>query len=251
MNIFDSNNFDKKITLSNAISNWALVLVGIIGFIFVLRQLNEFKKQNTTLESTFKQSYRPLGVARTSWDDPQLIIVRYPDIKSKSKDKFSFLHEFKFKNLGMGTLFLYGYVSYLSTENIDFRKELLSGTLTKAVQCDTFFQYGRRYPILINEPYTLPVEHPNVPFERQYFSYTMFLYEDQDGNLFDTVHLEVLNFKDPISTPDGLNTEFDDTKSPYMTESYKSYSLEEKQLICNSLKNVDEGYSIDLCREIF
>jgi len=81
--------------------------------------------------------------------------------------------------------------------------------INKGLKFDSSFAYVRRTPLLKNDEFQVFIKHADFPFLKKYFSFTMFFYEDQDGNLYDTIHLEVLSFLEPESTLDGLKAKID------------------------------------------
>jgi hypothetical protein len=240
--------FDKIKKILPSIPNYVIAITGIVGLALVMRQLNQLKNQNKTLERSLSQTYRPLGVARFSWEKPDMFILTYPPMEAKEKDKISFGFVLKLKNKGKGLLTYLGSLSYLSQNEIDFRRKFLNSEID-SVHFDGMYTYARGSPVLPDEIFETYGEWKNIPFKKMYFSYVLFLYKDQDGNLFDTVHLDVLSFQDPISTEKGISAKFDTTENnmSYMKETYNTYSTDEKLKLCNFLKAKNHNLSSFIC----
>lgn len=245
--------FKHKVMIFQVFASYLLVIIGAIGVFFILEELNEIKEQNKallnqnlTLERTLRQSYRPLGVARHSWEEKELMIVRYPSSDTKEKDKITFQIVNELKNQGKGLLSSLGFVYFLSNELINFRDKFLNGEIA-GVNFDPLPTFARRTPLLPGETQITVAECENVPFERRYFLYILFLYEDQDGNLYDTEHLEVLPFLEPVSTEMGLEARLDKNEVTYRNETYNSYTNEDKQLLCKVLSSLQHELQIFIC----
>jgi hypothetical protein len=242
--------FDKIKKILPSIPNYVIAITGIVGLVLVMGQLIQLKNQNKTLERSLSQTYRPLGVARFSWEKPAMVILGYPPMEAKEKDKISFDFELKLKNKGKGLLSYLGSLSYLSQNEIAFRSELLNGEID-SVHFDGMYTYARESPVLPDEIFETYGGWKNIPFKKVYFLYVLFLYKDQDGNLFDTEHLNVLNFQDPISTEKGISAKFDATENnmSYMKETYNTYSMDEKLKLCNFLKAKNHNLSSFICAQ--
>jgi hypothetical protein len=217
----------------------ALALIGIVGLIFLIGELKELRRQNAFIESSLRQTYRPIGVVYTDPTDPRALelLMRQSE---KTVDKFSFGISYYLFNHGLGVLSYIGRFSRLATEEVDFRTGFLNGDF-KTVDVDHYYSYARRSTILPYEK--IPIAEikttaffKDIPFEEKYFVYSLFLYEDQDGNLYDTEHLTVLPFHKPEIEDGKMVARLDSTKGPHRGDRYHSYSAEEKMKLVVAIR---------------
>ena len=240
-----SNSHHNKNFLSVA-PNWIVAIMAIVGTIGLLCELTQFRKQNETLEKTLKQTYRPVGVVRHNFNDATgKIGVRF--YEASDVGHFSFIMYPKIKNFGQGILTYLGSLSYLATEFIPFREKLLNGEIDE-VKFDGLLFEARRYPLLPGgDPYEVKVNWENIPYENAYYLYILFLYEDQDGNLFDTEHLELL----PITAEriaKGIRPKLDqESPGGILRETYNSYNDSERQKLCQFLRKKNHNLKDIIC----
>lgn len=231
--------FWKKISdNSNAIQALAtigILIAGLVGLRFVVCELDQLQRQNSYLERTMRQSFRPLGVCSYSTDlKSREIKIGYLD--SSNPNKFSFRCELFLYNRGKGILIDLGSFSYLSKKEVDFRKLFLDGKVD-SVNFDARYSYTRRSPVHPDDYIEIKLEWRDVDSEDKYFLYTILLYEDQDGNLYDTERLDVFKFDYKFSPADSA-------KSPHLQEgsrreTYHAYSPEEKQALIEEIEKRD------------
>lgn len=219
----------------------ALALIGGVGLIFLISELKELRRQSSYIESSLKQTYRPLGYARSSPDDPQLIIVETL-WTSESLDRFSFSIEYNIYNHGHGVLCYIGSFFLATTEAIDFRQQLISGVLD-SVNVDGRYPFTRRETILPYDKSNVSrvgafALFQDVPFAEKYFVYNLFLYEDQEGNLYDTEHLDVLPFQEPRIEDEKIQVRLDKTEPSTSRETYHAYSLAERKKLVDAIRRL-------------
>lgn len=228
-------------TVFTGVGTILLAVIGALGLFLVLNELSELRKQNGYLESSLKQTYRPLGYACSNARSPDsmLVLVGWTD---KSLDRFSFEIDYTIFNHGQGVLCYIGSFFYATTKPIEFRRQFMDGELD-SVNVDSRYPFNRLETILpydkINVSKTsATVIFERVPFEDRYFAYTLFLYEDQDGNLYDTEHLDVLSFGKPHIEGQKIKIKLDQTRPSFSQEMYHAYSVEERKKLANSIRGL-------------
>lgn len=215
-----------------AIATAGLFITSIAGLIFIRHELVELRRQNSYLERTMRQSYRPLGVVRYGEELKEgMVIVGYS--KPTKPGRISLSGEPNIWNRGKGILIYLGSFSYLSKEEIDFRRAFLNNEVG-SVRFDALYTHARRTPVLPESYFAAYFEWEDVDFEETYYLYVLFFYEDQDGNLYDTEHLVVLKFeKKPKVLETALLPNLEDT---YIRDKYHHYSSKEKQALIMAIQ---------------
>lgn len=233
--------FRDNARIVTSIATAALAIIGLVGLILILSELKELRRQNSYIESSLKQTYRPLGYARTSPDDPELIIVEAL-WTSESLDRFSFSMEYNIYNHGHGVLCYIGSFFLATTEAIDFRQQLINAVLD-SVNVDGRYPFTRRETILPYDKSNISrvgafALFQDLPFAEKYFVYNLFLYEDQEGNLYDTEHLDVLPFQKPRIEDEKIRVRLDKTKPSTSRETYHAYSLAERKKLVDTIRGL-------------
>lgn len=196
----------RKLTVSSnvasAFSAFGVLVTSIVGVMLVSGELKELTKQNAYLEQTLRQTYRPLGVVSYSTAlDEQL--AKWTVAPGNTTGTFGFLAEPFLHNEGKGVLSYLGVLTYFAGEQLAFRKLLLEGKLDTII-FDGRLPYSRRKPIRPGQAEDYKIVGNQLPLRSEYFVYTLLLYEDQDGNLYDTERLDHFTFhRDPELTPTG------------------------------------------------
>ena len=221
-----------------AIATIIIAIGGLIGLYFVIGEFGELRKSNEISLNIIRQSYRPLAILKFTYEKPDLIIVSYRD--ADSPDLFSFGYEEKIVNKGLGVLIYLGNVSYLSKSELDFRKSLLDGKIDSVVK-DEIPSYVRRRPLMPADTFVFFTPWENIPFSRQYFAYSLHFYEDQNGDLYDTEHLNVFTFTKPFRENNKLRTKLEPGSA--FREIYHYYSKEEKLKLIKSLEKLGDPIS--------
>jgi hypothetical protein len=233
-----SNSYRKKpnwteVTLAlTAIIGVLATLAGLIFVYFQLKGLNvqimQSVKQTTLLSESIKESYRPLALITHKYDQSKSnISITY--LESSKPDKFSFIQESKIVNHGKGILRFVGYVYYISTEPLDFRKRILEGNLEN-VLVDGVDSLARDVIILPTESAEITPALFDIPFERNYYLYVIVFYKDIVGNLYDSLSLMRLYFVEPTINGNKLATRLDPDKG-FRTTTYHSYTEEERGIL--------------------
>jgi hypothetical protein len=214
-----------------AIATIAIAIGGLIGLYYVVGEFGELRKANEIALSTVRQSYRPLAIVRFAQRDPSLVIVGYGE--GISADRFTFGYDEEILNRGLGVLIYLGYVSYLSTTELNFRNSLMDGKIDTVSQ-DDLLPYARRRPIAPGEAIPVTTTWMDIPFLHQYFAYSLHFYEDLNGGLYDTEHLNFFKFAKPFFQAKKLRTKLEPGSS--VRETYHYYSQEEKVKLIKGLK---------------
>lgn len=226
---------------------WSTLAIAIftgLGLYFLIDELTELRKQNGVLENTLQQSYRPLGVLVNEDNRTQYLYIYYmPAIRN---GKWSFSTQPKILNKGNGLLIYLGSLSCLMNKEIDFRNKLLSNEID-SINFDGMYSYSRRTPVFVDSSLGLKIVWENLDFEKEYFLYSLYLYEDQDGNLYDTERLDVMKFQDSIitKTTDSLTFTYPklDTEKCYFKQLYHKYTLTEKNNLIKAIANKNHPLS--------
>ncbi|MEW5925644.1 MAG: hypothetical protein AB1746_16805 [Candidatus Zixiibacteriota bacterium] len=179
-----------------------------------------------------KQSFRPLGV--TSYTHESLsnsVFITYT--AAKKPGKFDLIYRPYLFNRGKGVLSYIGSISYLSMEEISFRNQLLKGELD-SIAFDALYSYARRTPIHPDGYHQVGIMMYDISIEEKYFLYTLFLYEDQDGTLYDTERLDVLLFE---KEPQILNNALLPKPSgSFSKEKYSVYNDKERHNLVREIR---------------
>jgi hypothetical protein len=236
---------DKTLKIINTIAAVFLALATTFGLIFIFLDLQEFRVQNESLnievkeisiqnlilEKTLKQNYRPVGVAKLA-DNDSLFIVQFA--RSDSIGKINIVLKPKLYNMGKGVLSLIGHISYCSYEKIDFRSKLLNGEIEN-FSFDYFREEARGKPIMQNEYWPIIIEQKNLPIENIYYIYSLIFYKDQDGNLYDTERLDLIDCDSTITMEDNWQRPVLSNKN-ISNEQYNYYKVDEIQKLENLFK---------------
>lgn len=217
----------------NLVSGAVVALTAIVGVSLLTAELRELRRQNQYLNRSLMQSYRPLGVAIQTRDDGsrKTLVIHYTPCDKK--DRFSFVYQPVLTNRGQGLLSYVGHFYAISTSPKSLRATVLSGNIA-GVLFDDLVAEERRQPMLAGQTSVLSVAAESLPFESKYYLSIVFLYEDQDGNLYDTEHVVHLKFRDPLVMPDGLRAKLDD--GGHVTENYHLYANHERASLASHLQ---------------
>lgn len=230
-------NWTEKTLALTAIIGVFATLVGLFFVYFQLEGLNvqieQSVKQTSLLSESIKESYRPLALITHKYDKNKFnISITY--LESSKPDKFSFIQESKIVNQGKGILRFVGYVYYISTEPIDFRKKILEGNL-EHVMVDGVDSLARDAIILPSESAEITPVFQDVSFEKNYYLYVIVFYKDMVGNLYDSLSLMRLYFVEPTINGAKLATRLDPDKG-FRTSTYHSYTEEEREILINLIQ---------------
>jgi hypothetical protein len=220
----------------NAIATIIMAVGGLIGLFYLISEFGELRKSNEIALNTVRQSYRPLAIVRFTHQRPDLAVVNHSDLTPLRH--FNFAYTEQIVNKGLGVLIYLGYVSYLSQSELDFRSLLIDDKIPSVSQ-DSASAYARRRPIAPGETLTVFTIWEDVPFSPQYFAYSLHLYEDQDGGLYDTEHLNVVGFENPFSEKGKIRTRLEPGTA--VRETYHYYTNEEKAKLIKSLKKLNSS----------
>lgn len=210
----------------SSVSSFVMVIISLFGLLLVLQEIRNLQEQNSYLNRSLMQSYRPLGIFKPKDKGNRTIYVTF--VETITKEKISFNYEQDFSNKGTGILFLTGYIYYITENYIDFRKSLLSNEIKK-VEPDEIFPYTRNYPINPGEKILLPIMYRNIEMKKKYYLYIIAFYKDQDQNLYDTQQLTVMSLTNPISNTKGFIGKFDQKSGGSLHENYHLYKPEERK----------------------
>lgn len=179
--------------------------------------------------ANLEQSFRPYGLIRHSGKYLKLFNLKL----NNSYGKFGFTYSTNISNVGQGILYYLGNLNYSSKTEIDFRKQFLANKLNN-ITVDKMYSYCRSTPLQTGEHLEINLFFGSDTFYTPIYLYSLALYEDQEGNLYDTQHLLFQNFINPIEmdTTEGKSWE---------KEKYSKYSIKEKNLLIKQLKKIKCG----------
>lgn len=175
----------------------------ILGFIFIYFQLDQFYEQNQTLnkqtellKQTLVQTYRPIGVVTYFPPDNSIDKYEYLQIEGKTNPKTmegsgTIIFRPFLSNKGNGVLVYIGHLYFISETEYSFRDRLLKGLLNpNEVKFDWNYSRARQETLLPNETARrIAMRVDDIDLREKYYFYALILYEDQDGNLYDTEHM--------------------------------------------------------------
>ena len=227
----------------NKYSSTLLVLTAIVGLYFVVQQLDEFNKQNQTLyrqsellRKTLIQSYRPLGyIMQINPDVPDKKIIQ--GIEGERKDKYSFRYHQSLVNKGSGILVNIGHIYYISKEKIDFRSKFLNGDYDSSmIHFDGRHDYTRRHTLHLNDTNSVWIAFKDIEFAEEYNIYILLFYEDQDGNLYDTLNKLNLQYGPTSIVNNSVKAKI---KNVYTNNVYHAYSENENKQLINAMRSLN------------
>lgn len=222
-----------------SISTAVIAGAAILGVILVKCELDQLQRQNTTLEETMRAAFRPVGVATYSKDLGQKQ-VKLTYIPSSKPLKLSFVTNHFLYNQGKGVLSYFGHVYYISKEEIDFRENFLAGLLD-GVEPDELAPVSRGMPIQPNDYAELRTRWVDVDFEQEYFLNILFIYSDQEGNLYDTEHVAYIAFGEkPKVALDAIEPKL---VAGFYKEMYHYYPPETEQILTRRIAGLNPSFA--------
>ena len=232
--MLDVNNRKYNLKYFSELATIVLAITAIAGLVFVYIQIEKFSEQNENLKTqsevlhkTLIQSYRPLGFIK--FIDPELPPdqIRVTTLRLGRKDRWSFQFEPTLTNKGNGILVFIGHIYFISKTPISFRDSLLNNSLKlEDIKTDGVYGYSRRGALLPNDSVELTVRYDEIEFSNEYHLYILALYEDQDGNLYDTESIHTFKFDEPTFNGDRFLASI---KSVLQVCKFNVYTNVEKQ----------------------
>jgi hypothetical protein len=218
-----------------------MALAAVVGLFVVYYQLNQFKKQNETLEATYRATYRPIG--EISFEGGQPFDCKF--IPPTVGD-WSFSAKPVLRNIGRDLLIYVGSLSYLCYDTMDFRRHLLEGQVDTVV-FDGVLPDTRLQPIKIDAGLRIYLKQDVLGLKRDSYLYSLFLYSDLAGNIYDTQRMDYLKLL-ADSTITQLVTSASrgdsaiiihpvlDTDGLRSAQTYHSYTDDEKEQLIRRLR---------------
>lgn len=217
--------------LITALATLVVAVTGGFGYFLLKGELSALQTQNLQMEKALSQTYRPLGVVRNQYDRRDFMV--YNTRPGDTKDKFTISYDLNLHNSGTGVLIDVGSFQYSSQELVDFRSGFLKGSIV-AVILDKMYVYARMAPLLVGEERKAPLIWENLPFRDIYYFYSLHLYLDQDGNLYDTQHLNVQRFRVPTPS-DSASLPIPLKPGSYSTDVFHKYTTAERRQLLERL----------------
>lgn len=222
--------------------------ITILGFVIIIIQLQQFYEQNETLKKqtellkqSLVQTYRPIGVISYFPPNKESENYEYLKIDGKINPKTlkgsaSIIFTPFLINKGNGVLVYIGHLYYVSDIEYSFRQRIFNGLLNPDdVQFDWNYSRSRQETLLPNEkPRRIPMRMDDIEIREKYYFYSLILYEDQEGNLYDTEHM--LYFEAGKKIDDENTIVAGEIQKAIHRDVYNSYTKEEKFILLNFIK---------------
>jgi len=139
-------------------------------------------------------------------------------------------------NKGNGVLVYIGHIYFISDIEYSFRDRLFGGLLDPdKVHFDWNYSRARLETLLPDETARIiAMRVDNINLRDKYYFYSLILYEDQDGNLYDTEHM--LYFETEKTVEEDNKRIMLDIKKELHHDVYNSYSEEQKNKLLSFIK---------------
>lgn|SRR5574341_265222 len=217
----------------------ALAAIGSIIAAFYLKgELEELRRSNEIQVSAIRQTYRPLGLIE--FTKPGWAYVRKATGSTADRIKIG-VDKFLINN-GSGLMLYLGSFGYIGDSAIDLRKEFLNGKINSVIS-DEIQTDQRRVPLRVSDTLVVSLSSGDLPFKRKYYLNILYLYEDQNGDLYDTEHLDVLPFTEPKFEEGRLEIHLEGFEKglAITREQYHYYSQEEKEKLAKRLQEINSN----------
>jgi len=232
--MFTPKHFELSAILMTGLGTFTIAITGVFGYFLLKDELQSLQLQNSQTEMAISQGYRPLGVVRFEHDKPD--VMKPSTSPGSTKDRFGLGYNLEIFNAGKGPLLFLGYLRYVSDVEIQFRNRLLTRQLDSVVT-DQMYTYSRLKPILVSEYTTVLSNWGELSFKRIYYLYSLFFYLDQDGNLYDTEHLDVWRFR-ALMQNDTARVPPIEEKGSYFRDLYHKYTPDERAALIQLLDSM-------------
>jgi hypothetical protein len=234
--------FETYASVVSAYSTLGLLITGIVGLYYIVNEFKVLSDQNEILKTTVNQSIRPVGVIALGQQKTNAVEV-IGFFEGAKLDKFGLQVNYNIYNYGQGVLSYLGFFSYVDTLETNMRKGIMEGKIKRLI-ADSRYSFMRHETVV---PFSIDstdrIETASVindlMFKSRYFIYTLFLYEDLAGNLYDTEHLTVMNFTEPRVVGNMVLTEPDSSKATVSKASYFSYDLQQRKMLASRIGALD------------
>ncbi len=225
-------------------------VITLLGFGAIIYQMNLFQTQNESLQEqsellnrSLLQTYRPIGwISDTNPNSPleeyKNVIVTGYTINITLKDSIVIEYKPYLVNEGNGVLVYLGHLYYISDTLYSFRERIQKGLIDKNdIRFDWHYSRARKTSILPGRHYLLNMKAIDVNYEPFYYFYALTLYEDQEGNLYDTESMLYFEY--------DKNKKQGERISKLLTRNlYNAYSDEEKSKLLNIINKRNHPMAI-------
>lgn len=250
------DNLGRRNTLDHQwITDWLQVIISfimaiatIVGLYFIWSEFTQIKKQNELLQTqneslkeSIVQTYRPIAMAKHDWSNSQ---ERTVDFKFINEKQINIKIDLKIKNIGNGLLTYIGVVNGIAFDKIDFRNFFLSKNPIINVKGDINHQIIQTNILrnVTSDYHDLVVIYKNIPIKEVYYCHILLFYLDQDGNLYDTEHIERISLFSKQNSSNNMELKNNSDKTIVVREDYHRYSHNEKIKLKKALKHYSLGY---------
>ena len=186
-----SKKYKEFINALASLGTIALAIFTIILVYFIYHELTEFRKQTVITEKSFRQSYRPIGTIETKKAPFDSVVV---DSTFNARDDRYIV------NKGNGVLLYIGFYRLITNIKINFwSKSLIENMKEMNISFeyenfDTRHEERRLIPITNGEKELFTIFFVNLPLITKYYLYSIFWYKDQENNLYETIHLDFVEY---------------------------------------------------------
>lgn len=198
--------------------------------------VTEANKQTELLSKSITETYRPLCVLKyVDVKNPKSKAVNIRFLNDGPKDKFGFIYEPSVINISKNPLVLIGHIYSLFEERDFIRDKILSSDTSsyESIKFDGKYPEVRRRTLLSNEFETIVTRFDNIDFKQKYYLNVIILYEDLDGNLYDTECRTVLVFSEPTWSDDRLRLVVNFESVGLDFNSFFAYKKNDKEILKN------------------
>ena len=243
----NNSTLDKVMKNISRLSQLGLFITAIFGIIYVTQELSLLRKQSETAEKNIsllkeemKLSQKPVGLVRSSyyenpWEPNPAPLLYFQDFPQENEpDQFKIHVTPRFINAGKDALVLIGSIGYRSPKIINFRADLLSEKIDLGDLKYGFIKnFLSRTTILPGDFIIGKFKFYGINYKRTYYFYYIYFYEDINGNLYDTEHIDIVTFskKKFVKNQSTIDLEGYQKKNTYY-----SYSENERKKLISFFK---------------
>jgi len=236
----DSKKINTILGILNTLIQAGIFIVAFLGIRYVVEELSLLRHQSviaedniSLLKKEMKLAQRPMGLVISSYYENSFDL--YPKTKmffnyagqENEPDQFIIYTTPRFINYGKDALVYIGSIGYRSPDTINFRLRLFNNRIVKGDLKYGFIKnFLSRTTILPQRMIVENFKFYQMNYEKTYYFYYIYFYEDINGNLYDTEHVDIVSFTEKRFVNNKL-----DIKPEYYQEknTYHSYSKEERR----------------------
>ncbi|MCX5800892.1 MAG: hypothetical protein NTX17_05835 [Candidatus Eisenbacteria bacterium] len=217
----------------NTFFTGVIALTAIVGTALLVGEFRELKIQNSHLNRSLKQSYRPVGIVYQPTSQEHLGQTQFLPLATRGeKNSWNLFYAPLLTNGGHGLLSYIGHVYTVVWDQMDFRERFLEGRAGR-VAFDGLSGYARGQSLAPVDSLRLVFYWKHLAVGKRFFLYALIFYKDQDGDLFDTEHLMSAAVLDTSGT--DTTQAFRIGTAPGTRDNYHSYTDTERRVLRHRL----------------